>query len=75
LSQRKLISFDSPPGSLILLKNDPRAVNMRVDVKLVTSPTPASAPNQGAWPEKDAAPGGNAAARAVVAAAMARRRK
>lgn len=34
------------PGSLMRLKNDPRAVNMRVLLKDVTRPMADSAPNQ-----------------------------
>jgi hypothetical protein len=57
------------------LKNEPSAVNMSVPVKLVASPMPASAPNHGPASANDDAPGGNADASAVSAAAMARRRK
>ena len=55
------------------LKKLPSAVNMSVDVKLATRPTPASAPNQRPWSANDEAPGGNAAASAVKRAAAARR--
>jgi hypothetical protein len=38
--------FDAPPGSLMRLKNEPSAVNMRVLLKDVTRPMADSAPNQ-----------------------------